>query len=85
VLGRGVETMVLKEILAEARRRGVTEVFGTYLPTERNALVVDHYRKLGFEQVSANPDGRTEWRIAAGTEVAAPPMAVERIGGAVEA
>ena len=84
VLGRGVETMVLKEILAEALRRGVTEVFGTYLPTDRNALVVDHYRKLGFEQLSADPDGRTEWRIRTETEIAAPPMAVERLGGAVE-
>jgi FkbH-like protein len=84
VLGRGVEAMVLKEILAEARHRGVTEVFGTYLPTERNALVVDHYRKLGFEQVSADADGRTEWRIRAETEIAAPPMAIERLGGAVE-
>jgi len=80
VLGRGVETMVLREILAEARGRGITEVFGTYKPTERNALVADHYRKLGFEQVSADPDGRTEWRIATDVEITAPPMAVERLG-----
>ena len=80
VLGRGVEATVLREILAAARRCGVREVIGVYRPTDRNGLVVDHYRKLGFEPVSATPEGVSEWRIDAGAEVQAPPMTVARLG-----
>jgi FkbH-like protein len=41
VLGRKVEHMVLREILAHARAAGVHTVTGSYRPTDRNKLVVD--------------------------------------------
>ena len=56
VLGRGVEAMVLREILAEARARGIDTLLGVYRPTTRNGMVSDHYKKLGFDAV------RTELR-----------------------
>jgi FkbH-like protein len=78
VLGRKVEVMVLKEIVEAARSRGITELIGVYRPSGRNDMVSDHYRKLGFKQVSGEPSGETEWRLGVDVEVAAPPMVVQR-------
>jgi len=49
VLGRRVEEAMLAQLMDAARRRGVVKVLGTYLPTAKNAMVRDHYLKLGFE------------------------------------
>jgi len=48
VLGRRVEEAMLAQLMDAARRRGVVKVLGTYLPTAKNAMVRDHYLKLGF-------------------------------------
>ena len=48
VLGRRVEEAVLAQIVMAARRRGIKRLLGTYLPTAKNAMVSDHYAKLGF-------------------------------------
>jgi FkbH-like protein len=63
VLGRGVELMVLRELIHHARAVGVRTLLGTYLPTGRNSLVVDHYQKLGFTQLDEEPTGLTRWII----------------------
>jgi FkbH-like protein len=63
VLGRKVEWMVLGEILRHARAHGVERIVGRYIPTEKNALVVDHYRKLGFEKVGEDADGTSHWAL----------------------
>ena len=78
VLGRHVEQMVLREICLNARARGVTGLAGTYRPTERNALVRDHYAKLGFTLVDSAADGTTHWYLATSTQVPAVPMTVRR-------
>jgi FkbH-like protein len=78
VLGRQVEQAVLREILLRARGRGVRHLLGVYRPTERNGMVREHYRKLGFEQIDEAQDGTTHWEISTDTEVEEPPMAVER-------
>jgi FkbH-like protein len=76
VLGRRVENMVLREIVANARARGIERLVGVYRPTERNAMVRDHYRKLGFAPVSGAGD---EWVLATDGEIAAAPMTVRRV------
>jgi FkbH-like protein len=80
VLGRKVETMVLREIILNARAAGISRLVGTYRPTERNALVVDHYEKLGFRSVGSHADGTTVWELSTETEVAAAPMTIKRSG-----
>ena len=80
VLGRKVEPMVLREILLNARDAGVTTLRGTYQPTAKNALVRDHYAKLGFEKIEEQPDGVTIWSLPTNTEVAPAPMTVRRAG-----
>ncbi|MEA2837606.1 MAG: hypothetical protein QOD89_2156 [Bradyrhizobium sp.] len=67
VLGRGVPEAVLDWLVAEARSSGKSFIRGTYIPTQKNMLVVDHYKTLGFELVEKKPDGETCWRLAVDT------------------
>jgi FkbH-like protein len=81
VLGRRVEQAVLQELVMHARERGIARIVGTYLPTERNRLVEDHYAKLGFAQLPAAAEGSTMWSFdVADYEEIALPMQVVRIG-----
>ena len=77
VLGRKVEHMVLREILHHARAAGVHELRGTYRPTDRNKLVVDHYARLGFTKVDEDGSGATHWELfVEGGELESAPMKV---------
>jgi FkbH-like protein len=67
VLGRRVEQMVLREILFHARIADIHMLTGTFHPTERNALVVDHFEKLGFNRTDANEAGPTRWKLDVAT------------------
>ncbi|MEC5387195.1 HAD-IIIC family phosphatase [Uliginosibacterium sp. H3] len=63
VLGRKVEQGVLQEILTNARVAGVKRLLGSYIPTERNELVKEHYAKLGFSLLETSADGTTRWAL----------------------
>lgn len=63
VLGRRVEYMVLHELLNHARAAGIHKLLGTYKPTDRNKLVMDHYSKLGFTMVNEEESGLTRWQL----------------------
>jgi predicted enzyme involved in methoxymalonyl-ACP biosynthesis len=62
VLGRRVEEAILQHLVQQARLRGITEIVGRYIPTARNGLVRDHFRRLGFDQTGAQ-DGETVWQL----------------------
>lgn len=64
VLGRGVERAILQELAHAAKKFGVTRLRGTYIPSERNGMVKDHYAKLGFTQVELNDHGTTTWDMS---------------------
>jgi FkbH-like protein len=77
VLGRKVEHMVLREILKHARAAGIRNLYGTYRPTDRNKLVVEHYAKLGFTKVLEEESGLTRWELVVeGAEPESAPMNV---------
>jgi FkbH-like protein len=77
VLGRRLENMVLREILAHARNAGIRKLTGTYLPTDRNKLVIDHYKRLGFANSYSDDSGLTRWElIVEGAEPEIAPMKV---------
>ncbi len=82
VLGRKVEAAVLSGLVTEARARGVRRLLGTYLPTDKNKLVEDHYSKLGFDLLEQRADGSTRWELDVSrvASVAPPPMLIERLG-----
>jgi FkbH-like protein len=77
VLGRKVENMVLREILEHAREAGIHKLVGTYRPTDRNKLAVDHYPKLGFTKTYGDQRGLTRWELqVSATEPESAPMTV---------
>ena len=80
VLGRGVERMVLNEVLHHARARGVRSLVGVYRPSERNAMVAGHYEALGFTRLASAENGETEWCLAASHAVELAPIQVVRHG-----
>jgi FkbH-like protein len=63
VLGRRVEETILQYMVEQARLKGVAEIIGRYVPTARNALVRDHFEKLGFVQMDSSSE-ETTWRLA---------------------
>lgn len=81
VLGRGVEKMVLRELIEHARRHGIRKLIGTYRPTDRNKLVEEHYPKLGFTQIAQSADGTTTWELEPDNASIQPvEMSVRRVG-----
>lgn len=80
VLGRRVEHMVLREIARHAMLEGVTTLIGDYEPTERNAMVKDHYKNLGFTLTSSEPSGTTHWTLTLPADIKAAPMQIIRRG-----
>jgi FkbH-like protein len=62
VLQRGVEQFARNELVDLCRAAGCVRLLGTYIPTAKNSLVVDHYAKLGFSP--AGSDGaETFWEL----------------------
>ena len=62
VLGRQVEEATMNLVAEQARALGVHRLRGVYKPTAKNAMVAEHYRKLGFAPEGAETDGATTWR-----------------------
>ena len=48
VLKRGLEQLVLNEIVAIAKANNFKRVIGEYIPTSKNNMVAGHYTGLGF-------------------------------------
>ena len=63
VLGRRVEELVLATVAQAAKKAGAKRLVGTYLPTKKNALVADHFGKLGFIKTSDLAVGGTRWAL----------------------
>lgn len=53
VLNRGLERQVLNELVQRAAERGIKRLVGQYIPTEKNAMVAEHYPRLGFTSLPA--------------------------------
>jgi FkbH-like protein len=54
VIGRTAERTLIATAAAEARAVGCAWLIGTYVPTERNALVAALYQDLGFARTGSN-------------------------------
>lgn len=66
VLQRGVEEFALNEAVRIARERRCEGLVGRYVPTARNGMVRDHYKRLGFECVEESGCA-TVWRLDLGS------------------
>lgn len=64
VLKRDMELAMLDRIAALARDSGVQTLYGYYLPTPKNAMVADHYEKIGFDLSSRDEStGASTWSL----------------------
>lgn len=66
VLKRDMEFAMLDALVEHARERGVNVLHGTYVPTKKNALVADHYERLGFTRIDpepGTPEGEAAWML----------------------
>jgi FkbH-like protein len=64
VLKRDMELAMLDALVERARALDVEQLRGSYRPTAKNAMVAGHYATLGFERVSGDDSGATEWTLA---------------------
>jgi FkbH-like protein len=63
VLGRRVEEAVLAHVAAAAHAAGATRLVGTYIPSPKNAMVREHFGKLGFTRTAEHADGGSDWTL----------------------
>ena len=64
VLKRDMEFAMLDAIAHRAAARGIRFLVGIYVPSRKNAMVADHYERLGFTSQPAptgSPEGATFW------------------------
>lgn len=65
VFGRQLEDEAMNIAVDTARRRGARAFSADYLPTKKNAVIVDLYANLGFTRAHSSPpvQGATRWRL----------------------
>jgi FkbH-like protein len=61
VLKRGMEQAMMDALVAECRRRGVTEIRGSYLKSPKNQMVEGLLGELGFRLVEKKANGDSDW------------------------
>jgi FkbH-like protein len=67
VIGRHVESVLVRALAQVARTTGATRLVGEYRPTSRNGQVADLYPRLGFAPIDSSPDShRWAWRLESG-------------------
>jgi FkbH-like protein len=67
VLGRRVEEAVLAHLVEAAKTRGIRRLVGTWRPTAKNAIVADHYAKLGFLPLDEDESGTRRFELRVDT------------------
>ena len=63
VLKREMESAMMDEFVAEARRRGLKEIKGYYYPTAKNKMVKEFYGLQGFKLESEDSEGNSVWSL----------------------
>jgi len=63
VLGRNVEEACLNVLVERCVAQGVHRLMGVYRPTEKNGMVREMYRNLGFEAAGEEEVGETRWML----------------------
>lgn len=62
VLSRGVEEFICSQIINFARERKCQKIIGKYIPTAKNKLVADLYKRLNFSMIK-DEEGTTTWEL----------------------
>jgi FkbH-like protein len=72
VIGRSLETALLRGAIAVAVRHGAKTLRGWFLPTRKNAPAADFYRRHGF-RLAQSTDAGVLWELALSTALPAMP------------
>lgn len=62
VINRTVEDAFLALLLEKAKKEKIRRLVGNYVPTKKNIIVKDFYKKHGFEYLGSK-NGKTIWRL----------------------
>lgn len=54
---------MLAELVLAAGRAGVGALTAAYVPTAKNAVVREHFDRLGFTRSAEHDDGRRDYRL----------------------
>jgi predicted enzyme involved in methoxymalonyl-ACP biosynthesis len=54
VLKRGMENFVMNKIVSTTLGNGYSKIRGEYIPSQKNAMVKDHYQHLGFKRIDSS-------------------------------
>lgn len=63
VLKRDMEYAMLDTLVKKSYDRGIKKLVGYYYPTAKNKMVSGLYRDFGFEKISEDDSGNTEWAL----------------------
>jgi FkbH-like protein len=63
VLKRGMESAMLDSFVSAAQSCGLSDIFGYYCPTEKNAMVCNLFKEFGFQEFSRNKNNESIWRL----------------------
>ncbi len=63
VLKKNMEFAMLDTLAEECKNRGITTIIGHYYPTAKNGMVKNLFSDFGFEKVSEDDAGNTEWKL----------------------
>ena len=61
VLKRDMEFAMMDSLVKNCKEHKVSIIRGYYYPTAKNAMVRDFYQTMGFEKVSEDAEGNSEW------------------------
>lgn len=63
VLKRDMELAMMDEIVKQAKESGLKKILGYYYPTQKNGMVKELYKTLGFEKACEDGDGNSIWEF----------------------
>ena len=63
VLKRDMELAMLDEVVKAAQAEGLTEIYGYYYPTRKNAMVKELFGTFGFAKQSEDAEGNSVWKL----------------------
>lgn len=64
VLKKKMEFAMLDTLVEDCRKRNVNTIIGHYYPTAKNGMVKNLFCDFGFEKVSEDEIGNTEWTLS---------------------
>ncbi len=61
VLKRDLEYAMMDELVRKCKEKGVKRIIGHYYPTAKNGMVKEFYSLQGFDKISEDEKGNTDW------------------------